>query len=268
MNPNFQFVELPVECEVHGRQVVKRLAGLDGKELQLDRSKPSSPPECPHCCEERFAARERDEEERRQAEIVRRLIRATLIPLRYQDTKFADYTTSLPAQKRTLGICLRYTSSIVTESNPGWLVLSGRCGTGKTMLLSCMAVDLAENRIRSLYTTQAAMGREFRASYQRDAERSESKLFDHFATVPVLLLDELGAGSTEHTDRLVFEVLDTRYANKLPVVIATNHPRAALRDVVGERLFDRLTEEATFLAFDWESARKPAGLKSKGSVCS
>lgn len=129
-----------------------------------------------------------------------------------------------------------------------------------------MAKDLAARHIRSHYITQAAMGREFRATYQRNAERSEAKLFEHYTQVPVLLLDEVGAGSTEHTDRLVFEVLDARYADKMPVVIATNHPRSALTDIVGERLFDRLTEEATFLAFDWESSRKPAGLRKKNSA--
>jgi DNA replication protein DnaC len=171
-----------------------------------------------------------------------------------------------PAQKRVLELSQRYVNGIASKSYPGWLVLSGRPGTGKTMLLSCMAVALANAQVRSHYTTQAAMGREFRATYQRGAERSEAELFDHYARVPLLLLDELGAGSTEHTDRLVFEVLDARYADNLPVVIATNHPRSALQDVVGERLFDRLTEEATFLAFDWESNRKPAGLRNKKTV--
>jgi len=36
---------------------------------------------------------------------------------------------------------------------------------------------------------------------------------------------------------------------------------------MGERLFDRLREAATFLAFDWESARKPAGQRSKRTDC-
>lgn len=133
------------------------------------------------------------------------------------------------------------------------------------MLMSCMAKALAEQFIRSDYATQATMGREFRASYQRDAARSEAQLFDHFSSVPVLLLDELGAGSTEHTDRLLFEVLDERYGNKLPAVISTNHPKAALESVLGERLFDRMREEATFVAFDWQSARKPAGLRENAA---
>jgi DNA replication protein DnaC len=258
MNIGMQMVELPVQCEAHGSQTVKRIKSLDGVEFNFDRE-----PECPACCAERSAAKNREEEERRRQEILQGYISAARLPLRYQATSFHDYRTEQQAQKRILELCQRYVGSIASTGHPGWLVLSGRPGTGKTMLMCCMAVDLAGSSVRSHYTTQAAMGREFRATYQRSAERSEAELFDHYANVPLLLLDELGAGSTEHTDRLVFEVLDARYADNLPVVIATNHPRGALQEVVGERLFDRLTEEATFLAFDWESSRKPAGLRTR-----
>jgi DNA replication protein DnaC len=258
MNLDIQMEELTVECELHGIQTVKRIKRIDKDEFHFDHK-----PQCPTCCDERIAAQNRAIEEERKKDRLQRLIRMAGLPVRYETITFADYLTELPAQKRILDLCRRFTGSIASRDYPGWLVLSGRPGTGKSMLLSCMATELGSAGIRSQYITQAAMGREFRASYQRDAERSESGLFDHFAQAPVLLLDELGAGSTEHTDRLVFEVLDTRYANKLPVVIATNHPRSALPNIIGERLFDRLTEEATFLAFDWESHRTPAGLRNK-----
>ncbi|GGA01336.1 ATP-binding protein [Dyella caseinilytica] len=261
MSIDIQQVELSVECAEHGQQTVRRIKSIDGVEFNVNRA-----PECPACCAERSAAKEREEKERRKLEQVEYFINSACLPLRYRGITFADYIATSPAQKRILELCQRYTSSIASGNYPGWLALSGRPGTGKSMLVSCMAVALANAQVRSHYTTQAAMGREFRATYQRGSDRSESELFDHYAQVPLLLLDELGAGSTEHTDRLVFEVLDTRYANNLPVVIATNHPRAALQGIVGERLFDRLTEEATFLAFDWESNRKPAGLRQKRPV--
>ncbi|GLQ98342.1 ATP-binding protein [Dyella mobilis] len=258
MNLDMQMVELPVQCKTHGAQTVQRIKSLDGVEFNFDR-----PAECPVCGAEQAAAKNREEEERRQREILQGYIDWARLPLRYKGVSFGDYDTSLPEQKRVLEICQRYVTRVATNTYRGWLVLSGVPGTGKTMLLCCIAVELAKQRFRSHYTTQASMGREFRATYQRSAERSEPELFDHYSKVPLLLLDELGASSTEHTDRMVFEVLDTRYANNLPVVIATNHPRGALKDVVGERLFDRLNEEAAFLAFDWESGRKPAGLRTR-----
>jgi DNA replication protein DnaC len=253
-----QHVELPVECDVHGHQIVKRIKAIGELKFNFDHT-----PTCPVCSAERATAIEREHEERRKREQVQGYVSAARLPVRHQGVTFAEYVATSLAQKRVLELCQRYINGVASKSYPGWLVLSGRPGTGKTMLLSCMAGALAKDHILTRYTTQAAMAREFRATYQRGAERSESELFDDYAQMPMLLLDELGAGSTEHTDRLIFEVLDTRYANKLPVVIATNHPRSALKDVVGERLFDRLTEEATFLAFDWESNRRPAGLRSK-----
>jgi DNA replication protein DnaC len=263
MSIDIQQVDLSVQCDVHGSQVVRRIKSIDGVAFNFDRT-----PECPVCCVEQGAAKEREQEERRTLERAQHLISEARLPLRHEGVTFDDYKATVPAQKRIVEVCHRYIKIIASQDYPGWLALSGRPGTGKTMLLACIAVDLAKSHVRSHYTTQAAMGREFRATYQRGAKRSETNLFDYYSQIPVLLLDELGASSSEHTDRLVFEVLDTRYANKLPVVIATNHPRAALPNVVGERLFDRLTEEAAFLAFDWESSRKPAGLRAKKTAIS
>jgi DNA replication protein DnaC len=253
-------IEIDVHCPIPGAQKVSRIKSFDGVPFCSKHD-----PKCPVCAEERMReADERRREAQRQAQIDF-LKNAARIPHRYRNACFADYITTLPGQKRAVNFCQRYVECAGMKGEPGWGALTGLPGTGKTMLLATMVSALAEQFIRSQYVTQAAMGREFRASYQRGAERSEAQLFDHFSTVPVLFLDELGAGSTEHTDRILFEVLDERYANKLPVVVATNHPMSALESVLGERLFDRMREEATFIAFDWQSARSPAGLRKKAA---
>lgn len=261
MTSYLDFVDVQVECDAHGAQTVKRLRASDGT---IHRSRDET--ECPICLHDQQRIEDLRERERTRSALTKRLVNGAGLPTRYKETTFADYTTNSSTQKRALEICQRYVASIISKSYPGWLVLSGRPGTGKSMLLSCMAVELANNCIRSNYVTHTAMGREFRTTYQRGAERSENDLFNHYSNTPLLLLDELGASSTEHTDRLVFEILDARYADSLPVVIATNHPRGDLEHVVGERLFDRLKEEATFLAFDWGSSRKPAGLRNKATT--
>lgn len=258
----FEFEDVEVSCDKHGTQTARRMTMFNGKpHLQ------PGEPRCSICVEEKHQAQQDEERAQRAAEHVEHIVTASRIPLNYANFSFADYRTETAAQSRIVDLCTRYTASLAEKRNPGWLVLSGRPGNGKTMLVGCMARALAGARIVSRYTTQAAMGREFRATYQRNAEISESELFDRYAEVPVLMLDELAVFSTEGTDRVLFELLDSRYANGRPTVIATNHPRNRLEDVLGERLFDRLREAATFLAFDWESARKPAGQRSRYADC-
>lgn len=254
---DIEWTDVTVTCDKHGEQSIKRLAAFDGKPF----AHPDAP-QCPICCQERDKAKDAERRARQEAERVGALVQAAKLPLRYTDFTFDDYTATTPAQQRVLDLCRRYAASLAEGKAPGWLVLTGLPGTGKTMLMACMVNALAAGHVHSRYTTQAAMGREFRATYQRNSETTESALFDQYTKTPVLLLDELAAASTEGTDRLLFEVLDTRYGDGRPAVIATNHPRARLEDVLGERLFDRLREAATFLAFDWASARKPGGQRN------
>lgn len=255
---DIEWTDVVVSCDKHGEQAVKRISSFGGKPF----NQPGEP-SCPICAQERQQAQQVEQRAQQAAEHIERIVKASRIPLNYADFTFDDYRADTAHQQRNRDLCARYTASLAEKKNPGWLVLTGRPGTGKTMLLGCMVRALAGVRIVSCYTTQAAMGREFRATYQRNAEISEAELFDRYAEVPVLMLDELAVFSTEGTDRVLFELLDTRYANGRPTVIATNHPRNRLEDVLGERLFDRLREAATFLAFDWESARKPAGQRNQ-----
>jgi DNA replication protein DnaC len=258
----FEFEDVEVPCDKHGTQTARRMTVFNGKPHQQPGKLC-----CPICVKEKDQARQDEERAQRAAEHAERIVTASRIPLNYANFRFDDYRADTAPQQRNRDLCARYVASLAERKAPGWLVLTGRPGTGKTMLLGCMVRALAGARIVSRYTTQAAMGREFRATYQRNAEISEAELFDRYAEVPVLMLDELAVFSTEGTDRVLFELLDNRYANGRPTVIATNHPRDRLEDVLGERLFDRLREAATFLGFDWESARKPAGQRNKHTGC-
>lgn len=255
-----EWTEIEVSCEKHGMQNIKRISACGGKPF-----KQPGEPACPICAEERILAKRSERRAQEAAKRVQSLALAAKLPQRYNAFTFGDYTVSTSAQQRVLELCRRYAASLSERKAPGWLVLTGLPGTGKTMLLACMVNALAQAGIATRYATQAAMGREFRATYQRNSEISESVLFDRYTQAPVLLLDELAAASTEGTDRVLFDVLDQRYGDGRPTVIATNHPRARLPDVLGERLFDRLREAATFIALDWESARKPPGQRSAGS---
>ncbi len=255
---DIEWAEVTVPCEKHGEQIVKRIAMFDGKPF-----KQPDTPRCPVCAKEQEAATVAAQRAQVDAGRISAIVGSAKLPMRYTEFTFDDYTATTTAQKRVLELCRRYAASLAEGKEPGWLVLTGVPGTGKTMLLACLVNALAHANIRARYTTQAAMGREFRATYQRNSEISEAALFDQYTRAPVLLIDELAAASTEGTDRVLFEVLDQRYGDGRPTVLATNHPRNRLEDVLGERLFDRLREAATFLAFDWESARRPAGTRSK-----
>lgn len=255
INPfGVEMIDVVVDCDTHGSQTVQRIRSFDGEVFAMNR-----PAKCPVCSKE---AAERAEAERKAAERqerIDRLIASAGIPRRYEGATFADFIAAQPSQQRALEIVRKYADAVATKQHSGeWLVFSGLPGTGKTLLESAMCRHLAERGAPVLYTTQSDMARDFRRSYQRDAQVSEPELFDLLSTKGVLVIDEIGASTSEHIERLLFEICDARYSDRRPTVFATNHPRKDLAAVIGERLYDRMCEVATFVAFDWPSARTTA----------
>ena len=59
-------------------------------------------------------------------------------------------------------------------------------------------------------------------------------------------------------------VIDERYKRRRPTVVISNLTVPAVKEAIGDRLYDRLREGATVLACDWSSHRsvKPIGVAS------
>ena len=111
---------------------------------------------------------------------------------------------------------------------------------------------------------------EIQASYGAEG-KSESGEIDRFAHYDLLILDEIDAISgKENAQLLLTEVINRRYANHRPVIAITNQKleapeerRAdrvaervyALKDFVGDRVYDRLRENGFPCVFGWASQR-------------
>lgn len=148
----------------------------------------------------------------------------------------------------------------------GWLVLSGIPGTGKTHLAYAIAAQqLAVGRPVFAHTVPAML------DLLRGAVASETYegTFAMIRDVNVLVLDDLGAQrGTDWADQALYELLNHRYANRLPLVVTMN--RAPGECGMDERLVSRLQEGtqtaggwSRILAFPCSDYRPKARYKSK-----
>ena len=123
------------------------------------------------------------------------------------------------------------------------LVLSGGAGTGKSHLLQAIGWELLGKRhIRYVYTPDWLSW--LRRSFSNDTPEADfESMYQAYAKVEVLLLDDLGAEkATDWTIEVLGRVVDKRYRDRLPLVVATNKCPTD-PDVVrqfGFRLADRL----------------------------
>lgn len=124
------------------------------------------------------------------------------------------------------------------------LIFTGPVGAGKTFLACCIAnaVLLAGKEV--LFVAVPDFLDEIRATYDDGVvEHSEHELLSIAKSVPLLILDDLGAFIyTEWARQKIYSILNHRLNHCLPVVVTTNVALEDLEEYLGERTTSRLIE--------------------------
>ena len=219
--------------------------------------------QCPQC--DRI---QQPEVERRTAEIRNRKanqdalrkeqFRASGIPERYIDCDVWHWQHGMEKQREVWEVVKSYCRRIEDVIQHGrCLVFFGEKGTGKTHLACGIVRHVVEKGGTAMYETVAGAVGRIRSTYSKGSSETERDVLDLFSRVDLLVLDEVGRQSDSAHDReMLFRILDLRYADLKPTVLASNLERKALYEFLGQALCDRLLEAGgRFLNFDWASQR-------------
>jgi DNA replication protein DnaC len=197
-----------------------------------------------------------------------RYMAAAKIPANYTNVELEHYdvhehvaTLSQRRAKYTAERFLKREDELFTKG----IVFSGRCGTGKTHLAVSILKDcIRKERRPGLFCDARQLMDDIIRSFDRDDE-NEYQLINPVMKMPILLLDDLGAGKiTEYTQEKLASILTSRYNDGLTTIITTNYAvvpprteaarkdkygntslngeRKTLGDCIGERAFSRLLE--------------------------
>lgn len=244
-------------CPVHGVYFATGTASLTPSPHRNDWTP------CPDCLAAwKVLDRQRQaelEQQHREREIEERIIRAD-IPMRFIGKTMADYKSATEAQCKVKAIAQDYVDRFAVHREKGsTLILAGTPGTGKSLLSMLIAQDICRKGIGVKYTTCSGMILAIRRTWGKEGEGRETDVLDGFKETNLLVLDEVGAqAGTENEKNLLFEVLDARYAEMRPTIIATNLNKPAFQEFVGDRIWDRLVEVGRWVPFAWESYRPQA----------
>lgn len=198
--------------------------------------------------------------ERRSSELLRR----AGIPVRFAERTLENFVATTSAQENALRVAKEYADDFPAALWAGrCLVLTGKPGTGKTHLAIGIAHAAIGQGSSAVFVTVSEAIRTFRASWRKDAERSEDKVLEDFSKPDLLILDEVGVQyGTEAEQLVLFEIINRRYMDMRPMILISNLPlqgEKTIQSYLGERAFDRLREGGgRVVVFDWESHRKSA----------
>jgi DNA replication protein DnaC len=127
---------------------------------------------------------------------------------------------------------------IFAENRKGWLLLSGRFGCGKTHLAAAIANFSVDLGVPTLFLTVPDLLDTLRFSYDNPEATFESR-FNEIRNAPLLVMDDFGTqNATEWAQEKLFQILNYRYINKLPLVVTTNLMLEEMEPRIRSRLED------------------------------
>ena len=122
------------------------------------------------------------------------------------------------------------------------LLLWGNVGTGKSFFAGCIANALLEKGVPVLMTNFSRILNTLTGMHFED----RNQFIDSLSRYSLLIIDDLGIErNSEFALEQVFNVIDSRYRSKKPLIVTTNLTLTELNnapDVAHRRIYDRILE--------------------------
>ncbi|OGN72206.1 MAG: hypothetical protein A2X25_00655 [Chloroflexi bacterium GWB2_49_20] len=120
----------------------------------------------------------------------------------------------------------------------GWLLIMGSYGCGKTHLAAAIANFAVGMGVPTLFLTVPDLLDTLRFAYDAENITFEQR-FEEIRTAALLVLDDFGTqNATEWAQEKLFQIINFRYINRLPLVVTTNLALDQIEPRIRSRLQD------------------------------
>ena len=185
------------------------------------------------------------------------------IPARYIGKTLLDYK-SMPENAEAISMASWYAEKCPRK----WLYFYGGVGTGKTLLAAIIARRFIENGKRVIFGNVPTLLKRIKERFdienrkEQDDNITAAMIMEKYIKVPLLVLDDLGAGYlTPWSIGVLFEIISERYNAGLRTIITSNYDPDQLAQrlrvkgatIEGEQIVSRImemSEEAFFGTVD------------------
>lgn len=169
---------------------------------------------------------EQEEFERRQAEIdkIKKVFKNSNITRRGMKRTFSSFEVN-KTNRKAYEISKKYVENWEKFKAEGTgLIYIGKFGTGKTHLAFAIANELLNKGIPVVYETLINLMEKLKLGYEKDSDLGYYEVLKLYCECDLLIIDDLGKEKlSEWVLEKLFQIINTRYENMLPILITTNY---------------------------------------------
>lgn len=208
------------------------------------------------CQQEEDKVREKEETRLKNLAKFRDGQKCSMLGKKYLDARFSNAEIT-EHNKSAYEKCQNYTknSGEMLSENIG-LYLYGDNSSGKSHLLACMCNELVAQGYNCIYTSVPRMIAEIQSSYSDDTAMGLAQLTNMLESKSFVFVDDLGkeflgreysAGAGKFAERVLLEILNTRYNNGRPIIFSSNYSIGELAEAfsLDKAIIERINEMST-----------------------
>lgn len=198
------------------------------------------------CKREELKKKQLQEENREKQLRLDRLKKSSLMDIKFKNSTFQNWDfTKGPKKMHTIGTKYATNFKKMKEQNIG-LLIYGEAGNGKTYTASCIANYLLDNMLPIICVNIDSLLNRIKETYNSWGKEAEEDVLKTLCNADLLIIDDLGTEqNTDWTKTKIYNILDSRYRNGLPLIITTNLSIQELENRYEKRTYDRLLEMCT-----------------------
>lgn len=201
------------------------------------------------------------EDENKEKQIrLNSIFKNSLMDEKFKQCTFENWNHDIGSEK-IFNICSKYADNfkIAKDNNLG-LLIHGEPGNGKTHAVSCIANYLLEKGVPVVCVSISKMLERIKETYNSYGKEGEETVLRSFSNADLLIIDDLGTEQiSEWSQAKIYNIIDARYRNELPIIVTTNIKVSDLEEMYHKRTYDRLMEMCTPVLSDGKSIRAQKG---------
>lgn len=210
---------------------------------------------------------EQEENERRQEELnrIQKLFSNSNITKRGIKRTFESFEVN-KFNRKAYEIAKKYAEDWEKFKEEGTgLIFIGKYGTGKTHLAFSIANQLLNKGVPVVFETLINLMEKLKFGYEREGDFGYYEIIKLYCECELLIIDDLGKEKlSEWVLEKLFQIINTRYENMLPIIITTNYSEKEIikrlsyknDGIAAESLVSRLNEVCLEVDMNFEDYRK------------